>query len=596
MTAMTDLRDYLAGARIRAKRVGTRAVLCDVALSVGLSPDRAASLPLFQDWRRAPPAPELCPPAQWHRPDLLGVVHEALLDPGERRRTGAFYTPAPLADAVAATTLEPLAGRGPLTVCDPAAGGGALLLAALRFVIRRGGDVARLRLVAVDLDPLALAVTEAALLLEAPSADVQTLEADALALLEWPEPGAGRYDAALANPPFLNQLAQATARSSRQAADAQSRFGGAAAGYADAAGLFALLAVDLVRPGGRIGLILPEPIVATRDGAPGRVHVGSSTRLDRLWLEPAGTFAAGVRVCVAVMERDRTGDPPAPDPRWGRGEWSSIAADALGVPDCRVDAAGVVGDIAACSADFRDQFYGLARIAIDDADPAGRGRPALITSGLIDALDNGWGARTARIAGRDFLHPRADTSMLGREDALRRWVAGHLVPKALLATQTAVLEAIPDPSGLLLPMVPVISVVPRDPSDLWMILAVLSAPPVSAIARRRAAGAALSRDAIKLSARQVADLPLPSDGAAWRDGAHAARQAATASAGGNRDAWRDALHMLGSAMCTAYGVDAESVVPWWWDRVERTARRRASTGPAPPAQRGEPSGQRPRQP
>lgn len=589
MTGTPDLDPYLAGARARAHRVGARAVLCDVALSIGLSPARAACLPLFRDWTPAPPAPELCPPMPWQRPDLLGVVHEALLDRDQRRRTGAFYTPAALADSVAATTLEPLAGRGPLIVCDPAAGGGALLLAALRFVLRRGADAAHVRLVAIDLDPLALAVTEAALLLEAPSADVSTVEADALTLVDWPVPGAGRYDAVLANPPFLSQLAQATARSSRQAADAQSRFGVAAAGYADAAGLFALLAVDLVRPGGRIGLILPEPIVATRDGAPGRVHVGSATRLDRLWLEPAGTFAAGVRVCVAVMQREGTGIPPAPDPRWRRGEWSSIAADALGVPDCRLDAAGDIEDMATCSADFRDQFYGLARIAIDDADPTGRTCPAVITSGLIDVLDNGWGTRTARIAGRDYLHPRADTAKLGEDDGklgaddgLRRWVAGRLVPKVLLATQTAVLEAIPDPGGLLLPMVPVVSVIPRDPDDLWMILAVLSAPPVSALARRRAAGAALSRDAIKLSARQVANLPLPADRAAWAEGAHAARQAATASADGDRAAWRDALGVLGSAMCTAYGVDAESVLPWWWERVERTARRRAATGPPGP--------------
>ena len=591
MTAATDLRAYLAGARARADRVGPRAVLCDVALGVGIAPARAASLALFRDWRPSAPAPELRPPTPWQRPDLLGIVHEAILDRDERRRTGAFYTPAALADSVAATTLEPVAGRGPLTVCDPAAGGGALLLAALRFVMRRGTDVASVRLVAVDLDPLALAVTEAALRLEAPSADVSTVEADALALVDWPAPGAGRYDAVLANPPFLSQLAQATARSSRHAAAVRRRFGVAAAGYADAAGLFALLAVDLVRPGGRIGLILPEPIVATRDGAPGRVHVGSSTRLDRLWLEPAGTFAAGVRVCVAVMERNGSDDRPAPDPRWHRGEWSGIAADALGVPDCRLDAAGVIGDIAVCTADFRDQFYGLARIAVDDAEPAGRSRPPLITSGLIDVLDNGWGARTSRIAGRDYLHPRADTSKLGPDDGLLRWVAARLVPKVLLATQTALLEAIPDPDGLLLPMVPVVSVIPGDPDDLWMILAVLSAPPVSAVARRRAAGAALSRDAIKLSARQVANLPLPADRAAWAEGAHAARQAATASASGDRAAWHGALNRLGSAMCTAYGVDAESVLTWWWERVERTARRRVRTGPAPPPGGARPPGQ-----
>jgi hypothetical protein len=130
-----------------------------------------------------------------------------------------------------------------------------------------------------------------------------------------------------------------------------------------------------------------------------------------------------------------------------------------------------------------------------------------------------------------------------------------------------------------------------------MILAVLCAPPVSALARRRAAGAALSRDAIKLAARQVADLPLPADRAAWCEGAHAAREAATASAGGDRDAWRDALHAMASAMCTAYGVDAESVVAWWWERVERTARKRVGTrSPSPAPGRGQPPAERPAPP
>lgn len=581
MTA--SLRDYLAFAQTRAATHGARQVLCEVAVHLGVTSTDIATLGLFRDWHPADPEPGLAPPSGWERPDLLGVVREALVDRVDRRQDGVFYTPSPLADALATHTLDPLAGRTPLIVCDPAAGGGSLLLAAVRFITGHGGDPRTLRLVAVDCDELALATTEAALRLTAPGLVVDIVVGDALGAVEWPRPGPGRFDAVLANPPFLSQLARATARSRPQAAAALDRFGPSAGGYADTAGLFAMLAVDLVRPGGRIGLILPEPMLATRDSAPVRSRVGAATRLDRMWLEPASTFAAGVRVCVTVLERSgATGqsNTGAPDDAWARGEWAALAADALGVPRCDVSSSGTLGDICACVADFRDQFYGVAGITVDDATARHRARPRLVTSGLIDPLDNLWGTRPARVDKRDFDHPRADLAALPDDHPLRRWAVTRLVPKVLLATQTAVLEAIPDEDGSLLPMVPVISVIPRDPTTLWRAIAVLSAPPISAVARRRAAGAALSRDAIKLSAKQVAALPLPADENRWAEGARAAQRAAQASECGDRAAWQAALEDLGAAMCQAYRVDPGSVVPWWWARIERSISRREARAPA----------------
>lgn len=573
MTPLPGLRAYVEEARRRAATVGARAVLCDIAVHLGARPADIATLALFRGWASHSPDPRLAPPSGWTQPDLLGLVREALIEPDDRRRDGAFYTPVGLADAVAMATLEPLLDRSSLTVCDPAAGGGALLLAAARVLADRQARHPSVRLVAVDRDRLALAVTEVALRLAAPEIDVICVEGDALGALRWPDPGLGAFDAVLANPPFLNQLARLTVRTRPEAAAAQDRFGPPAAGYADTAVLFALLAVDLVRAGGRIGLILPEPILATRDGAAARARIGQATDLDRLWLEPAATFAAGARVAVTILQLPaRAPARPRPaDDRWATGDWASLGADALGVPDGHAATSGTLADIAATSADFRDQFYGVARVAIDDPTAGGRLRPKLITSGLIDPLADRWGVARARVDGRDFRYPSADLSALDEGDALRRWAATRLVPKALLATQTAVLEAIADPTGCLLPMVPVISVVPHDPADLWRILAVLTAPPVSAIARRRSAGAALSRDAIKLSARQVAALPLPMDLDAWETGAHAA---ARASSAGDGDAWSSALRELGAAMCTAYRVEPQTVMPWWWARVERGAARR----------------------
>ncbi len=493
-------------------------------------------------------------------PEALGERYQASLSRARRRRLGAFYTPPALAAELAAATLRPLLERASperIRVCDPAVGCGALLLAAARVLIGAGGDPHAVseNMTGIDIDPDAveLARTALTLLTGHPPPDIRVGDA----LLEAPRDS---FDAVLANPPFHGQLKSATVRDRSSARALSERFGGAAGGYADTAGLFLMACVELVPPGGRVGIVLPEPVAATRDGGPARAWVGARTTLDRMWCAPAGTFDAGVRTLAAVCERGCGGDGA-----WRRGEWSVLANGPGGPPAFTLPPGGVIGDVATTTADFRDQYYGLARIAVDDARPdAG---PRLVTCGLIDPARLRWGTRTARLARRSLAHPRAAVDRLAPDDRLRTWVDRSLVPKVLLATQTRVTEAVADESGELLPVVPVISVVPRD-GDLWSLLAVLLSPPIAAYARRRYAGAALSADAIKLSARQVAALPLPPERGAWAQGARCAEEASRA---GDPGGWRSALDRLGHTMCDAYRVPAATVMPWWSARVERLA-------------------------
>ncbi|MFL5949672.1 MAG: hypothetical protein ACJ743_14575, partial [Gaiellaceae bacterium] len=99
------------------------AVLAAVARSIaavhGVS-DGAAALPLL---RRAAPVEVPPPPRGLARPDLLGELHEALLAPDGRRRRGAHYTPAAIADGIVARALDGLEANAP-AICDPAVGGG----------------------------------------------------------------------------------------------------------------------------------------------------------------------------------------------------------------------------------------------------------------------------------------------------------------------------------------------------------------------------------------------------------------------------------------------------------------------------------------
>ena len=75
----------------------------------------------------------------------LGAAYAALLDGGERKATGSYYTPPELVERLLDSALEPVLDQtrdrpGALlavTVCDPACGAGYFLVAAARRIARR---------------------------------------------------------------------------------------------------------------------------------------------------------------------------------------------------------------------------------------------------------------------------------------------------------------------------------------------------------------------------------------------------------------------------------------------------------------------------
>jgi hypothetical protein len=102
--------------------------------------------------------------------------------------------------------------------------------------------------------------------------------------------------------------------------------------------------------------------------------------------------------------------------------------------------------------------------------------------------------------------------------------------------------------------------------QLWLGAAALASPAVSAIGLARHAGAALASDAIKLSASQVLEMPLPVHGDAWRDGAAHLQAASAAAAMGEGTRWWSELDAFASAMTRAYDT-SEDVREWWLARV-----------------------------
>jgi predicted RNA methylase len=443
-------------------------------------------------------------------PDHLARLHETLLPAGERRARGAFYTPPAVARELATWALRDL--DDPL-VCDPACGGGAFLLAAW--------DAGARRLVGIDVDPLAIAVCEAVLWLAGATAEL--VVGDAL-LTTWP---AG-VDVVVGNPPFLGQLDGSTARTRDRAAAI------GATGYVDEAAVFLAASVRHARR--RVALLQPESVVSVAGAAAVRAEVGPV--LHGLWSPSRSVFAdTPVRVVGVLVDKD---NPAGLDERW-----APLLASARGVPAIELPDHGVVGDHATVVAGFRDEYYDLVPL-VREAEP---GDAPLVTSGLIDPARSLWGERSARFGRRRWDAPGIDPL------ELPAWAVALRVPKVLVATQTRVVEAVADPSGTAVPSTPVISVVAAGSLDVWHLLAVLLAPPVTAWALREATGAALSSDAVKLSAKQVRRIPLPPPGADWDD---AARLAETGDVDG-----------VATAMTRAYGAD---VLDWWRARLAYGSR------------------------
>jgi hypothetical protein len=227
-----------------------------------------------------------------------------------------------------------------------------------------------------------------------------------------------------------------------------------------------------------------------------------------------------------------------------------------------------LGSWCAATAGFRDQFYGLAPFVVE-AEDGDDPRPRLVTCGLLDPARLRWGTASTRFAGRQWRSPVVDLDRLRAEGApaLAAWVTDRLVPKVVVATQTRVLEAAVDEEGRWFPSVPTIAVTPAVPgnpaADPWRVAAVVLAPPVSAWALARHGGAALSDDALRVSARQLLDAPLPPAGVDW---SAAVGHLTRAAASDGEAAWRAAMQAFGAVMCTAYGVDGE-VLDWWHGRL-----------------------------
>lgn len=492
-----------------------------------------------------------------------GRTYESSLDPQRRRRDGIHYTPDEVAAKLVRVAFDAAMvddDRVPGAVLDPACGAGSFLIAAADAFVERGvaPDEALARLWGIDRDADAIAVCRDVLgewartrgLSREAVREVRLDHADALQV-DWTVDGIGP-DLIVGNPPFGGQLGGSTVRDDATS-EVAAQLLGRRSGYLDTAGVFLAAAHDAVADGGVVVMVQPMSVIASRDARPVREAIGADL-IDLLL--PEIEFDASVHVCVPVIRRSGRDDGVEVS-------WSELAATTLGVPVLPPTDGPTVAAIADTTAGFREEFYAVAEVVREAADFDGLvadSRPRLITVGLVDPARVWWGARPTKVAGTRFLHPVVDVEALDASFAgqVPPWRELRTRPKVLVATQTRVIEAVADPDGHLWPSVPVISVLPDVGTDLDLLLVALLSPIASVWAARRAAGTARSRGAIRLTAAQVAQIPLPVDHDRWRDAAEALRD-------GN-------LHDAMGLIVQAYGFDdgvVASAWRWWTGAIRR---------------------------
>lgn len=548
--------------------------------------------------------------------------HEQSVPAEQRRRRGVHYTPPRVADGVLGLAFDAL-GRVPARVCDPTCGGGAFLVSVADRLLSAGvpvEEIVRDRLVGRELDDEAVRVARSALRRWAEDHgvrlgvdEVRVHRGDALGTepSAWPDRPPGGFDLVVGNPPFLSQLSRGTARDAA-ARGASAERSGALGAYTDGAGLFLLAAAELTAPGGIVAMVQPQSLLAARDASAVRSRLLHDAELVGLWACEGTPFPdAAVHVCAPVLrrrvgatvsrkggvrdrgvrvvwqhggpdERNHESTGAAPE---GPQSWGPLLAPALGVPEASPSSNGTsrtptVGDVATATAGFRDEFYALCDALRPDGSPGSDPAvaPRLATVGMIDPIQLRWGDASHRVGGRVVRAPTVDLDALAAASPrVAGWARDRLRPKVLVATQTKVVEAVPDPDGSCVPLTPTISVEPHhDGIDVWHLTAALSAPPVAAAAVREHLGAGRSSSALRWSARAVLATPLPIDHDSWDRGARLVRQiwelgAAASDVVGevDRQALLDRhtlLDQLGAEMAMAHGLAPDDPVVEWWSK------------------------------
>jgi adenine-specific DNA-methyltransferase len=429
----------------------------------------------------------------------------------ERRENGVYYTPPEIVRLIVELTLRPLlASRGaPPRVLDPACGAGEFLLEALRQCTAKHEPAAAGRCIAgVDIDPAAVHSARQRLGeigLRFPARNIAV--GNALTANLFP---AASFDAIVGNPPYVN-IRQLCKSLPRERIDNLRRRFATARGNFDLYVLFIERALELLRPGGRCGLIVPNKWATLDYARPCRELLLKQTTIEHVIdFAEAGAFAgASVYPQVIIFRKQPAARDHVIQVRDFRHEnrqrirQSSLSAVAfqLGTAldvEARV-ATRPLAEIAAIHCGTAGYMAAQTALRLIEGDEAAGAD--FITSGNIDR----YAVRLGRVRylRRNYTRPRLPLDIPELTVAKRRLFAE---PKIVVAGMSRRLEAAWDRRGLALG-VQVFAI--RDFSlDPFYLLAVLNSKLLSYLFATRYAAKRLSGGYLAVNKGQLARLPI----------------------------------------------------------------------------------------
>ncbi|MDH5671078.1 MAG: N-6 DNA methylase [Myxococcales bacterium] len=245
---------------------------------------------------------------------VLGEAFQALIGPRIRGDRGQFFTPRSLVRAMVAI-LSPTQGE---SIVDPACGTGGFLYGALAHLEARGERPARLRGADKDRDLSRLC---AALLAHRDTehrvANINSLSSEAWRLAELGDD----YDVILTNPPFGSKIPvrdprilgdfELARKWQRPSGGQPWHISDQALPHQDPQVLFVELCIRKLRPGGRMGIVLPEGLFGNKKQAYLWDFVRSQGEITALIDCPRTTFQPGTdtKTNVLFFRKDRRRSP-----------------------------------------------------------------------------------------------------------------------------------------------------------------------------------------------------------------------------------------------------------------------------------------------
>lgn len=239
------------------------------------------------------------------RPEISDSTHQAELkfDSIDRKRSGSFFTPPHIISYIVSKSLNKKSDLKSAKVLDPSMGAGDFLVQTLRHMAEAGIDrkrIAEHSVYGCDIDPIAVEIARFVIWLESGcKADAKAIAehlicANSLAgdeFFSWKKifPEISGFDAVVGNPPYV-------AIKNRDFGDVK-----LSKGQADYYLLFLETVTnnDLVSPGGKLAMVLPDPFLVRENAADIRRTLIDGWQIDGI-IHVSGAFR-GAQVANAIL-------------------------------------------------------------------------------------------------------------------------------------------------------------------------------------------------------------------------------------------------------------------------------------------------------